>query len=134
MKESIKRFMKILVYILVALSFVYIVMLTNTNHLMKEVRNVFLWEVPTEDTLGRAINTYNDYDLLDNVALGEVKLFLVRLFVFHNFKDGYIWAYYNYAAYDETGHIITGSWGVPTKWIIHKENGKWEITEIIEPV
>jgi len=50
----------------------------------------------------------------------------------HNFKDGYTWAWYCYQAYDTEGETITASWYIPTKWKIHKENGKWEITEIIE--
>ena len=48
-------------------------MLTDTNHLFQEVRSEYLWKVPTEDTLGREINFYNDYNILDSVSLGKVK-------------------------------------------------------------
>ncbi|NMC57499.1 MAG: hypothetical protein GYA50_09790 [Eubacteriaceae bacterium] len=56
---------------------------------------------------------------------------MVRLFVLHNFKDGYICSCYWYRLYDDKGELIS-AWWAPAIWKIHKEDGKWEITEIFE--
>lgn len=107
-------------------------MFFDTNRLLKEVRSAFLWETARSETVGRPIDAYNYIRRADNDTLGKADLTLIRLFVLHNFNNGYIWAYYSYKAYDEDGELITGSSNIPTKWRIHKDNGKWEIVEIFE--
>ena len=127
-----KKAHRIITTILSVILIIYLAMLVNTNSLMRYVRDVFLWRVDSAETIGRPINRYNDSNRLATVELGEVKLTLIRMFTLHNFRDGYIWAYYSYEAHDTDGEIITGSWRIPTKWKIHKENGVWKIVEIIE--
>jgi hypothetical protein len=128
-----KKVLGITAIIVIILIFMYVTMLFDTNSLMVEVKEVFMWKVDRAETDGRAISMYNDSDRAANVDLGYVSLRLVRLFTLHNFRSGYIWAVYSYAAYDTQGEIITASWNVRTKWYIQKIDGRWEIIEIIEP-
>ena len=123
---------KVIKTILIIIVVVYAAMLFDTNSLMKQVRAAFSWEIDRSETTGKPINAYN-YDRSNRgEVLGKVHLTLVRLFVLHNFHDGYIWAYYSYGSYNEAGELISGSWNILTKWKIHKENGQWEIVEIVE--
>ena len=118
--------------VIIAIVLSYSAMLIDTSSVMREVRDAFLWKTDPAETSGRLINVYNDVTYWDKENLGRVHLLLVRLSAWHNFKDGYIWAWYCYTAYDTEGELITGSMWVPTKWEIHKENGKWQITDIFE--
>ena len=110
----------------------YIVMLQNTNSLISEVRNVFLWQVDSSETAGKPIDRYNDQYRSSKEMPSKIDFNIIRILTIHNFKDGYIWALYSYKAYDEDGEIITGSMFIKTKWKIHKENEKWEIVQIFE--
>ena len=123
---------KIIKIVLLIIVVVYMAMLLDTNDLMKEVRNAFSWKTERSETIGRPIDAYNGIKRANSETLGETKLTLIRLFTFHNFRDGYVWAYYTYYAYNAEGGLITGSVSITTKWKIHKENGKWEIIEIFE--
>ena len=107
-------------------------MFFDTNGLMIQVRAAFLWKIDISETENKPINAYNYSRYAASETLGEVYMTLVRLFVFHNFQDGYIWVYYSYEAYNQDGNLLTGSHSIPTKWKIHKESGKWEIFEIFE--
>ena len=127
-----KKVFKIIKIVLLTIAVAYAVMFFDTNGLMKEVRNCFLWKVDRSETVGRPIDAYNYIEHHVGAKLGKANLTLIRLFTFHNFQDGYIWAWYSYQAYNEDGELLTGSLYIPTKWKIHKENGKWEIIEIFE--
>ena len=108
-------------------------MFINTNGLMREVRDAFLWQTDPAETEGEPMHMYNYGTYAEDFGtLGKADLTLARLFVWHDFHDGYIWAYYSYAAYDNAGELITGSRRILTKWKIHKEGGKWEIVGIFE--
>jgi hypothetical protein len=107
---------------------VYIIMLIDTNDLMKEVKSVFLGKVPYSETKGKPISRYNT----SSYSGTKISLSLIRLFNFHNFSDGTIYIYYTVVVYDRDGEILYGSWRIPAKWKIHKENGQWLITDIIE--
>jgi hypothetical protein len=128
---------KVLTVGIVLVLLVYSAMLIDTNSVMKEVRDAFLWKVDPAETINKPIDAYNYATSAAGYAeehrtFGKANLFLVRLCVMHNFKDGYIWAWYCCQASDTEGELLRGSWYIPTKWKIHKENGKWEITKIIE--
>ncbi len=123
---------RVWIVIIAIILIIYSVMLINTNSVMKEVRDAFLWKTDPVVTADKPIDMYNDVSYWDKENLGKVNLLLVRLSAWHNFQDGYIWAWYCYVAYDKKGELITGSWYIPTKWKIHKENRKWEIIEIYE--
>lgn len=127
-----KRVLKVLTFVFIAISILYVAIFIDTNAITKEVKNAFLWESGENETLGRSIDIYNVKSSFPNETPIKIDLTLIRLLVLHNFNDGYIWAYYDYAAYKADGSLLTGSWGIFTKWKIHKANGKWEIVKIIE--
>ena len=110
----------------------YAAMFFNTDSLIKEVRDVFLGKTVGSETLGEPINRYNLSEYYPAGVDGKINLTLIRLFTLHDFRDGFIWAYYSYKAYDNNGGLVTSSMDIHTKWKIHKENGKWEIVEIYE--
>jgi len=123
---------KVWIVIIAIVLISYSVMLIDTSSVMREVRDAFLGKIESSENIGGEINYYNFNSDYPDEKLGKADLTLIRLFTLHNFHEGYIGAYYSYAAYDEAGDLITGSWRIPTKWKIHKENGKWEITDIYE--
>ena len=132
MVHKMKKVRIIVSLIFLALVIIYVAMLLSTNPLMAEVREVFSGDVSQSDTEGRAIHGYNINKRASSANLGDVELTVVRLFVLHNFNNGYIWAFYRYLAYDTEGELITGSWNIPTKWQIQRESGRWEIVKIFE--
>jgi len=121
--------------LIVLVTTIYLAILISTNSLMREVESVFLLEVDRSVTEGRAIDLYNwvadSIDATDR-EVGEINLSLRRAWVWHNFRNGYIWAEYTHVVYDIDGNMVTGSWRVPTKWRIERMNGSWEIVEIFE--
>lgn len=127
-----KKKLKIIFSVIIAIIIVYIVMLFDTNSLMVEVKSVFMREVEESETIEKPVNMYNRSSEYQNEALVNVNLKLNIIFTIHNFRDGYIWAYYSVEARNESDELLYGSWEIPTKWKIHKENGKWEIVDIIE--
>ena len=127
-----KKVLKITLTVFAVIMAIYAIMLLNTNSLMKDVKSAFLCKTDLSETVGKPINRYNYQGYFDNEEVGKVNLFLCRLFTLHNFRNGYIWAYYTVEAKNTEGKLITGSHRVPTKWKIEKINGKWEIVEIFE--
>ena len=111
----------------------YSIMFFSTNSLMREVRSAFMLELSPSETAGRPIDRFNHSRILEReVEVGRIELSLVRLFTFHNFREGYIWVIYTHIIYDNDGTTLRGSARVPSKWRIEKINGAWEIVEIFE--
>ena len=137
MKEVKKnhRAMKLIGIILIVLLIpiiIYTAMVVDTNPVMQRAEQHFSGEIePDEkDPLNRHnFNANRDQSYHDAKT---VKYKLKREFVWHNFKDGYILIKYDCRYYDENGVLGYGSAGVHAKWIIHKENGEWQVTKIIE--
>jgi len=127
---------KVIISIIVFITIVvaaYLLMLINTNSVIREVRHAFMLELDVSDTIGRPIHKYNYMWVTDRgVDVGRVELSLCRLLTLHNFKNGYIWVLYTYKAYDVDGKILTGSANIFSKWKIEKKEGAWEIVEIVE--
>ena len=115
---------------LLVIPVIYAFLLYDTNDLMNEVRDAFHCRINRLETLGKPINMYNMNR--ENETLGKSHLTLLRMLTLHNYRKGYIWAIYNYRAYDDEGQLIAGSAWVPTKWEIQKTNGSWEIVDIFE--
>lgn len=107
---------------------IYGTILFDTNNVMKEVRDTLLFKTDYAETANKQIDKYN---ISSGYVGGKPHVLLVRLSTRHNFKDGYIWAWYWFRVYNTEGKL-TSYWWTPTKWKIHKENGKWEIVEIYE--
>ena len=108
----------------------YLLMVFDTNSLMREVRDAFHWRIDRSETVGKPLHSFNMNR--EHETLGKSRLFLIRLLVIHNFREGWIWAHYTYQSFNEEGQLITGSVCIPTKWRIEKIDGKWEIIDIFE--
>ena len=114
---------------------VYCVTVLNTNPLKQEVMQLLKGEISTTVTEGKVINLYNKRDDIDLLAPNkeiEAQARLTRLFVLHDFLDGYMWVNYTYEIKGKNGDRIMGAWNIPARWKIHRENGKWEIVDIKE--
>jgi hypothetical protein len=125
-------FSKIFISATISIIFVYLIMLLDTNSIMRDVKSIFMgthkFSLADDDPLNR----YDDSNHYLKEKFVKVELTVIRLFVLHDFRDGYIFAFYRYEALDENGKVLTGSMNIFTKWKIHKENGKWKIIEIFE--
>jgi hypothetical protein len=100
---------------------------------MRDVKRAFLLELSPSETSGRPIDKYNYSWIVERGrGVGQIELSLTRLFTLHNFREGYIWVFYTYIAYDEDGRILSGSSRIPSKWKIERIDGAWEIVEIYE--
>jgi len=133
-KKVVGKIMTIFIVGILFVACAYSALLLDTHSLMVEVKDAFEGKIPAEITEGTPISRYNirDRGLGAERDIGETKVSLIRYFTIHNFKDGYIWAFYSNEAYDTNGKSFAGSYRIPTKWKIHKEKGKWEIVEIFE--
>jgi len=106
----------------------YLIMLIDTNPVVNEVKNVMSGQISKELTQDTPLSMYNTADWNPT----SVNISIRRVFVWHNFRDGYMRVIYTYKAFDSSGTGLTGSSRVLSKWTIHKENGKWVITDIEE--
>jgi len=136
-KKVAGKIMRIFIIGISIIVCVYSAMLLDTHSLMVEVKNAFEGKIPAEITEGTPLACYNIRDRgygakTEKTDIGKTEVSLIRYFTIHNFKDGYIWAFYTNKAFDSNGEQFDGSGWIPTKWKIHKEKGKWEIVEIYE--
>ena len=114
---------------IVVLAVIYLIMFFNTDSIVKDVRNIMSGNVSKEVTAGLPVDMYNRKGDLNTVSVA-VKIH--RVFVLHDFFDGYIWVNYTCEGFDSKGDQTYGSSKVNSCWKIHRNNGKWEITEIFE--
>ena len=139
-KSKIKKVVKTILLSILSLFVVcviyYIIMFLNTNQLTRDVKNVMEGKVSYEEIEGKPIEHYyfkGGYETFDTVKYNTT-----RIFVWHNFSKGYIWLHDQWEVRDSNGNLVAGSgakdWPMtyeyPTKWIIEKHNGKWEIVDI----
>ena len=96
--------------------------------MVTEVKSAWSGEIPLSETKGTPLNLYN---ASHPFAIDHADVKVVRIFVLHNFHDGYIWAWYSAMTYQANGESA-GSSRAYTKWKIHKENAEWEIVEVFE--
>ena len=72
----------------------------------------------------------NQFQTLYPGRVEEGYITIHRLFVLHNFEDGCMEVIYNFEARDSEGRILCGSHMIRSHWVIHKEDGVWQIVEI----
>ena len=124
------NFKKIVLLLFLLLFLFYVVLFLNTNSVMRYAKAVFRGEIALEEVLDSPM--YRHYYPKNEPELDKVDLNIYRLFVWHNFSDGYIWVKYDEELMDSSGNILSGSWNVVSRWKIHKENGEWKVVEIKE--
>ena len=121
----------IMLLVTLAIITIYLVILINTNQVIRHVENVMRSNIAKDLTMGLPIDMYNRQGHLDLGAVSyEVKI--SRVFVIHNFFNGYMWVRYTREGFDSDGNRVYGSWKIPSRWKIQKQNGKWEIIDIFE--
>lgn len=136
MKKILKNIYKVVVALVVVVVIsavgVYLVMFLDTNSVMTDVRNVMSGNVSKKATAGLPMDEYNEKDNVDMNTV-SVKVKLHRIFVLHDFRDGYMWVDYSVEGHDKNGKVTYGSWDIPSRWKIHRDyDGKWQIVKIAE--
>lgn len=134
---KIKKHKTFWIIIAIILS-IYSVMLIDTSSVMNLARDNFMLKIDPYKTPNLSISEYNyvrehasEYEE-EYGAIGKARLFLVRIAVLHNFKDGNIWVWYCHGVYSKEGKLMSGSMYIPAQWGIHRENGIWKITDTYE--
>lgn len=122
------NFKKIVLLCILLLLLLYAVSFLNTNSVMRYAKSVFRGEISSEEVVGTPLYRYYPKDS----EIVKVDFSLKRIFVSHNFKDGYIWVKYDEEQLDSSGNIVSGSWRIISRWKIHKENGEWKVVDIKE--
>lgn len=128
----------IIVLSIIALILANVLMWVDTNSLIVYVEDVFKGEVPFSEVENTPLNDRGYYVKRDNSIadskdeiIERVDIDISRRFVLHDFFDGFMFVKYSCYGYNQKGEEIYGSI-VNSKWIIHKEDGQWRITDIIE--
>ncbi|MDR2196774.1 MAG: hypothetical protein LBO07_02290, partial [Coriobacteriales bacterium] len=62
----------------------------------------------------------------------QVTFELRRVFVLHNFSDGYVWVRYTRTIESTGFDFPSGSYNIPSLWRIHKDEDGWHIVDIEE--
>ncbi len=123
---GIKKYKLWLLCVIIAVIFVYIVMLCDTGSVLQDFRDCVSGEA-TESLKDSAL-----YEMYYNANAERAEVKVRRNFVIHNFKKGIIYANYTYRAFDKDGNEVRGNHKVPTKWYIEKKNGRWMVVDIDE--
>lgn len=132
-KRFLARPVSIVRLTLVSLVLIYLIMLWDTNSIFNYAKAVFRGEIQRELVENTPWNRYDKTHTKDGVS--AVEMGIKRVFVIHNFFDGYMWIEYYYMGYDENGEMIflsTQEFPYLAKWKIHKEHGKWVLVDIEE--
>ena len=124
----------IAVAILIVIGLVgFIVMLISTNELMAFAKSVFLGKYDKECAQNKLLQ--QRYDIISSHQsshIVNVELTLNRIFILHNFSNGYVWVRYTCKYMDSNNETICSALGIYSKWIIQKQNGVWEVVKIYE--
>ena len=106
---------------------IYILLFINTNSVTNYAKKVMLGKVALDETNNTPLDRYN---VAADYPHTKMDAKITRLFVCHNFFDGYMWVYYSCEATDNDGDLVFGVRGLVSKWKIHREDGKWRIVDI----
>lgn len=129
MKSYRKTIKKVLLIVLATLIAVYMVMLLDTNSVMRYAKSVFNGEISEEEVIDTPLYI-RYYPKSPEIAKTDSKI--RRIFVAHDFVDGYMWVKYDLVRINSAGEEFSGSWDVLSRWKIHRENGEWKVVEIEE--
>jgi len=130
-----KAILILIASVLVILGGLVALMYHDTNELTHHVKELFRGEIDPalpERTPSGTYNQATHYESLYPREVAEVDITILRLFVLHDFNDGFMEVYYFYEARDSESRVLCGSWGIRSHWVIHKEDGVWQIVEIHE--
>ena len=114
------------IIVIAIISIVYVWMLLDTNPIKDYVLLVMDGSIDDQGIVGKRYSglRYSDAVYWDNSIL--------RIFMVHNFSDGIMWVKYSRHGYRQNGGTYGFGSNVLSKWIIHKENGRWKVVDIDE--
>ena len=128
----------VILSLLLTLVLLYLAMFISTNSVIEYVERVFNGEVP-EAITGTPLGAYNIHRIYGNEykssrGVSELKYEykVSRLFVLHNFFDGYVWIKYEFSIYNKEGRRMAFTRVPIARLTIHRENGEWVITRRVE--
>ena len=100
-------------------------MFLNTNTLFAEAKAIFEGKKAVNDDNPLYRYRFDSESYPGNATKG-IDVSISRVWVWHNFKNGYMKVIYSVRYLDENGKIVSCSIGVPSKWYIEKMmvNGK----------
>jgi len=121
---------KLPIIIIVALIGLYLILFIDTNSVVRNAKDIMTGDAIGVVTDGTPLHRYNiKSDFPDSTIEAEI----TRLFVLHDFLDGYIWVKYYYKATSSSNdYILSGAGPLVSRWKIHRVKGRWEIVEIDE--
>ena len=115
------------------LAIIYIIMLFDTNSLIKTVKDNMNLKVNKIESSNNLVWLYNSgRESYKHEKALKTETFVFRLFIIHNFKNGHMWVIYSNKVKNGDDKILYGSSLVLSHWKIHKENGEWQISAIYE--
>ena len=116
---------KIVRYIFLILVLGYLLIYLTALPFVLRAKDVFMGkQVEIEDRLSRYKWKHVGED-------AERTIKIIPYFIVHNFRQGSIWVYYDFEAYDQNGDCVGGS-KCPSRWNIRRTQKGWEVYEIIE--
>ena len=128
----------VLLSVVLIIILLYLAMFLSTNSVIDYVERVFNGDVP-EETNGTPLAPYNIHKIYGNeykeqrgASELQYEYRVNRLFVLHDFFDGYVWIKYEFFIKDENGVVLAGTIEPIARLTIHRENGEWIVTEVNE--
>ena len=106
-------------------------MLFSTKNLIKYVEKIMRNEIPLDEIKGTIYEHFHPlscYPIDTDYFYSDVTINVG--WIIHDLNNGEINIIYNVNYYDDEKRY--GGSHAPSKWLIEKQNGKWEIVKIIE--
>ena len=125
---------KVFLFILVVVSCCLMfrtAMIISTKSLINYVYRIMNNEIPLEEVEGTIYEHFHPIAVYPiDVDKFNCDVNIYKGWIFHDLKKGEINVIYHVSYYDD--NEIFGGSNAPSKWLIEKKDGKWEIVEIIE--
>lgn len=105
----------------------YLIMFLNTNSLVNYVESIYRGKVSSEKLENE---WYNHFDIVrKRPEIAQVDIDISRVFVWHNFHEGFMWVNIDCEAHDSSDRVTYGS-DAYERWDIKKTERGWEIINV----
>ena len=126
-----KLLLRIVTALLAMVILLYAAMFYSTNNVIEDFKACVSGKDVSNGVEDAQLYKYYNYKA-DNGRAVDADVEIRRLFVLHNFKKGVMYVEYSCETFDEEGNTVYGAAGIPSKWYIERNNGRWEVVEIEE--
>ncbi len=110
---------------------IYLLMLLNTNPLVKCVEQIYSGEVSSLSVENWDYTVIANFDVIsERPETQKVNIKIRRILVLHTFSRGYVWVYTDCEATDDKGKATYGFSGLE-RWQIEKTKSGWQVTKIM---